>query len=286
MNPKRRRTPAQTAIAAVAAVVALGLMILTLSRPQGGQDLQSAAAALATRADSTNAVSPRELLSVLRQAAPTGDEIRLLTTDGRSIGRPLKVGEWSTSVYPLRGHPGLAAIELRQPGIDGGGQGFMRDAAIVAGLVILLGLMAASGASARAAAMREAHVGRDRNRPQVPDLEVPAVPPAHSDRDRRLLVGALLVVIETLPDSPAGARALRTLKQVGVETIEPTHGVAFDSRLHCVCGVVEAPEPSLVDSVAAVIRPGFIDHGMVLREADVQIYGSTRERTQAVPAVS
>lgn len=99
-------------------------------------------------------------------------------------------------------------------------------------------------------------------------------------------MGALLVVLDTLPDSPAGARALRTLRQVGVETIEPTHGVAFDSRLHCVCGVVEAPDPSLVDSVAAVIRPGFVDHGTVLREADIQIYGSTRERTRAVPAVS
>ena len=304
MNPKRTRTPAQTAIAAVAAVVALGLLILTLSRPQGGQDVQSAAATLATRADATNPAPPQALLSVLRQAAPSGDEIRLITTDGRSIGQPPNVGTWSTAVNPVRGHPGVAAIEFSRPGIDAGGKGFTRDAAIVAGVLVLLALMAAFGASTRAAALREAHGRSDStrdpvpnghpvpkrdpvpNRDAVPNRDLPAVQPPLSDRDRGLLVGALLVVIDTLPDSPAGARALRTLKQVGVKTIEPTHGVAFDSRLHCVCGVLEAPNPSLVDSVAAVIRPGFIDRGTVLREADVQIYGSTRERTHAVPAVS
>ena len=100
------------------------------------------------------------------------------------------------------------------------------------------------------------------------------------------MVGALLVVIDTLPDSPAGVQSAEDAQAGRVETIEPTRGVTFDSRLHCVCGVVAAPDPSLVDSVAAVIRPGFIDRGVVLREADVQIYGSTRERTHAVPAVS
>ncbi len=291
MNPKRRLTPAQTASAALAGVLALGVLILALSRPQRGHDVQAAAAALAARADATNAATPRELLSVLRGAAASDEEIRLITTDGRSIGRPLNVGLWSSAVSPVHGHsPEVAAIELSQPGADSGGTGFTHNAAIVGGLVALLGLMAAYGASARAQGAREARVTRDRSRDQVsaspPRVPPPAPPPALSDGDRRPMVGALLVVIDTLPDSPAGVRALRTLKQVGVETIEPTRGVTFDSRLHCVCGVVAAPDPSLVDSVAAVIRPGFIDRGVVLREADVQIYGSTRERTHAVPAVS
>jgi molecular chaperone GrpE (heat shock protein) len=89
-----------------------------------------------------------------------------------------------------------------------------------------------------------------------------------------------------MPDSPAGVRALRTLKQVGVELIEPPPGAPFDPLLHSVCGVVQAPDQGLVDSIAAVVRPGLADHGSVLREADVQVYGSASEKTRAVPAIS
>lgn len=282
----RRLTSGKTAIAAAAVFVAIGLVTLSLSRSHGGNSVQSAAAALSARGDASGAASPRALLSVVRGAAPAGDDIRVVTMEGRLIGDPLKPGLWTTAAYPLRGRArAAAALELSQPGVDGGGLGFAQAAAIVAGVLVLLALMLAFGA----AAAREARArGRGRHPDRGPDLGSarPPVEPAGSDAERRLLVGALMVVIDTLPDSPAGARAARALKQVGVETIEPQPGVVFNPRLHCVCGVVEAPEPSLIDSVAAVVRPGYVDHGLVLREADVQIYGGTRATTGAIPAVS
>ena len=190
-------------------------------------------------------------------------------------------------VYPPSA--AVARVEVSQPGQSGGAVSFGHAAAIVVSLVVLLGLAAAFGATTRASRGRERRsFGQDSGRDLATPGVGPAGPagPAPSGGDRRSLVSALMVVIDTAPDSPAGARALRTLKQVGVETIEPKHGAAFDSRLHCVCGVVDAPDPQLVDSVAAVVRPGYVDHGLVLREADVQIYGSTREKTHAVPVVS
>jgi GrpE len=287
MNPKRRFTAGAAVIAAAAVVVALGLLILGLSRPRAGQDVQDAAAALASRAEATNSSSPRELLSALRTGAPAGDVVRLLTTDGGTIGQPPRAGSWTTEVYPLPGRVvGVSAIELSRPGVDAGSPGFAHDAALVAAVLVLLGLMVAFGASSRAAAARETRSSDPRQtRDRGPRPVTPVQPPL-SDKDRRLMVSALMLVVDTLPESPAGARATRTLGQVGVETIEPKPGVAFDPRVHCVCGVVEAPNPSLVDSVAAVVRPGYIDHGSVLREADVQIYGSTRARTGALPALS
>jgi hypothetical protein len=251
--------------------------MVTLSRPQGGRDVQSTAAALAARADAAKQSSPRALLSVLRTDAPSGDIVRVVTTDGHPIGETLRTGLWTTAVFPLHGGTVAATgIELSHPTSSRGGLDLGRAAAIVAGVLALLALLVAF----RLTAGRPIGGDDERGRTDV------NAPPPLSDSERRMLVGALMTVIETAPESPAGLRALRTLKQVGVTTIEPSHGAAFDSRLHCVCGVVDAPDPVLVDSVAAVVRPGYLDHGSVLREADVQIYGSTPDRRHALPAVS
>lgn len=283
MNPKRPFALARAARLAAAAVVALGLLILTLSRPRVHQDARADATALAARADASNAPSARALLTALRSAAPHGDVVRIITTDERSYGQPLKTGLWTTAVTAL-GHrlAAVADIEVSQPGTLGAGYSLERDAAIVTGVIALLGLVVLN-ARDRGFAGRKPDTHRRDAAPRAPE---PHVQPTATNDDRRPLVSALMVVIDTLPESPAGARALRTLKQVGVETIEPKPGAAFDSRLHCVCGVVDAPDPTVVDRVAAVMRPGYIDHGLVLREADVQIYGATRSKAHARPAVS
>jgi hypothetical protein len=284
MTPKRRSAPAPAAMACAAVLLALGLLILTLARPGPGRGVRAAAATLAARGEASNASSPGALLSVLRGAAPSGDTVHVTTTDGTSIGEPLKAGLWTTAVTPLHARAaGVDGVQLSQAGV-GGGLGLAREVLIVAAVLALLGLMAAYGSAVRARA-------RDRRRPQT------AKPARHqasrvrtehdsANGDRQPLVSALMVVVDTMPDSPAGVRALRTLKQVGVELIEPPPGAPFDPLLHSVCGVVQAPDQGLVDSIAAVVRPGLADHGSVLREADVQVYGSASEKTRAVPAIS
>lgn len=284
MTSKRRFPSTPAALAAAAGVVALGLLILALSRPHTGRDVQSAAATVADRADASDATSPGVLLSELGRTAPAGDVVRVITVQGRPIGQTLKPGLWITAVNPA--HPtslAVGAVEVSGPAAAGDRASFGHAAAIVVSLAVLLGLAAAFGATVRAGRRRGRRPATHENGPKPTLARSGAVA---SGSDRRPLVSALMVVIDTAPDSPAGARAVRTFKQVGVETIEPQQGAAFDPRLHCVCGVIDAPSPHMVDSVAAVIRPGYIDHGFVLREADVQIYGSTRETTHAFPAMS
>ena len=177
MNPKRRLTPAQTASAALAGVLALGVLILALSRPQRGHDVQAAAAALAARADATNAATPRELLSVLR----AGRGLRRRDTphyNRWSLDRAApECGPVEQRRVPrARAFARGCRDRARQPGADSGGTGFTHNAAIVGGLVALLGLMAAYGASAWAQGAREARVTRDRSRDQV-SASPPRVPP-------------------------------------------------------------------------------------------------------------
>jgi hypothetical protein len=283
MNPKRPSALGRAARLTAAVAVALGLVVLTLSRPRVGDDARSAASALAARADQSDAPSAAAVLTELRSRLRHGDNLRIVTVDKRSYGGSLKPGVWTTAVSGLRRRPaGVAEIEVSQPGALAARDSLGRVAAIVSGVIVLLGLVVLSE-RARGFAGRQPTGRTGVGPPRVPASNVAPLP---ADGDRRPLVAALMVVVDTLPDSPAGARAVRTLKQVGVQTIEPEPGAAFDSRLHCVCSVVSAPDPSVVDRIAALVRPGYIDQGAVLREADVQVYGGTGNPPHATAAVS
>jgi hypothetical protein len=283
MNPKRPSTLGRAARLTAAVVVAVGLLALTLSRPRVGDDARSVATALAARVDPSDAPSAAAVLTELRSRVRPGDVVRIVTTDKRSYGEPLKAGVWTTAVSGLKRRPaGVAEIEVSQPGALAARDSLGRVAVIVVGVIGLLGLVVLSE---RARGFAGSQPTR-RTRVGPPRVPASNVAPSPADSDRRPLVAALMVVIDTLPDSPAGARAARTLNQVGVQTIEPEPGAAFDPRLHCVCSVVSASDPSVVDRIAALVRPGYIDQGAVLREADVQIYVDTGNPAHTTAAVS
>ncbi|WP_121394922.1 nucleotide exchange factor GrpE [Actinokineospora cianjurensis] len=91
--------------------------------------------------------------------------------------------------------------------------------------------------------------------------------------DRAALVDCAIRLRDQLGDrAPDLAhRLLSALNATGITEIT-ADGALFDPHHHTAAGTVEAPRPDFRDRVAETRKPGYLDHGTVLRLPEVILY--------------
>ena len=94
--------------------------------------------------------------------------------------------------------------------------------------------------------------------------------PSPSDSTARVLVQGVADLVPDLPEAISW-QVSRVLRDAGIDEITPD-GAPFDPASHHVVGLLAAPEPGLVDTVARTVRPGYALHGKTLVPPRVALF--------------
>lgn len=94
--------------------------------------------------------------------------------------------------------------------------------------------------------------------------------PSPSDSTARVLVQGVADLVPDLPEAISW-QVSRVLREAGIDEITPD-GAPFDPASHHVVGLLAAPEPGLVDTVARTVRPGYALHGKTLVPPRVALF--------------
>jgi hypothetical protein len=146
--------------------------------------------------------------------------------------------------------------------------------------VVLLALLLTAAGLAATASLGRPEPVRAAPAPARPAPASPAsaVDPAPAQQ-RDSLVRLCVELYDGLDNPALRERLARALAEVGVVAVQ-ADGMVFDPRQHRAIGRVTATDPALHNLVASTERPGYADHGQLLRPADVSVFqvGLTGER--------
>jgi hypothetical protein len=110
---------------------------------------------------------------------------------------------------------------------------------------------------------------------EVPDLHRPGANEPdlgqRLEQDRATLVAGCLELSDLAPEDPVRELVAVALARVGVVPVTG-EGEVFDPRRHRAIGRVVTTDAALHRRVAATQRPGYLDHGQLLRPPMVSVY--------------
>jgi molecular chaperone GrpE (heat shock protein) len=96
---------------------------------------------------------------------------------------------------------------------------------------------------------------------------------AHED-DRDRLVRACIETLDVAPTDAIRSLMERALRDVGVEAVY-ADGETFDGTRHRAVDTTPTGNELLHNRVSATERPGYLDHGTLIRPPEVVVYRST-----------
>jgi hypothetical protein len=92
------------------------------------------------------------------------------------------------------------------------------------------------------------------------------------DRDREILVGACVELADVVPSESLRRQLREALSAVGVEAVEPALGSPFDAASYRIVDRVSTHDPAMRNRIAGTERPGYVDRGRPIRDAEVLVY--------------
>jgi GrpE len=288
MTPSRRWWQVGLVLAGVLLLAILVALILTAPKAIDSRDVSTKALALSKKASQLeSATSTGQVVATLSKDAPN-DTIALLSANGQILAATGSRDDTAaTATVPVSGL-GSLRVGMLELSIASAIKRPLSGARAVAVTVCAAGVLLCLVALA---VRRRGAVHEERLSPAMATWTPPPAPagqpasePRHqstptSDRangdtaERRQLIQEMIRLADTSSDERVICRAITALERVGVTAIDPSTGQRFDPELHVVASLVETNDPDLHDTIAAVIRRGYTDHGRVVREADVEIYG-------------
>lgn len=296
----RLKWPAAPALAGI--VILLILLAVVLGAPKAVRpgDVSTQAGALAQRASQLKAdTSPSQVATAVGKQAPN-DSIELLGAQGDVLAASgNRAGTAVADTVPVKELSALRvqSLKLSVPeAVTSPLSGGRVAVIILCAICLLLCLITLAVRTPWRAHRERLSPGMAEWSPPsmaaAPDAPAPEVtaapqpaqrlqPPADGASDgvngaaaeRTRLVQEMIRLAELTSDERVVSRAIAVLGRVGVTTIEPAAGERYNPELHAVASLIVTNDPDLHDSVAAMIRRGYADHGRVLREADVELYG-------------
>lgn len=130
-------------------------------------------------------------------------------------------------------------------------------AAIIIGMAVIAAVLGVV-----AVLLRQRHDGA---------LPEPRHPPVPANADRAALVELCIDLGDRIDNPALLERLTRTLADVGISTV-PTEDAMLDPAQHRVVDRTVATDPELHNRIATTERRGYLDHGQLLRPADVTVY--------------